>query len=199
MASKKPQIDPEVILKASKNKKEPTPQRKGEDGTVYTANSPIEEINYLHQEITSLIHNAVMKGIRIGEVLSAIKEELKHGEFTDFVESNCNFKPRMARNYMRLYQYRDTIKSSLENHEAMGLKEALALANENQNGKEEPKTATGCRFESEYESFLAETKAINQQIRSLQKKPEPDKKEINQLKEDLKQLIDLLNAISREL
>ena len=69
------------------------------------------EIIKLHNEILGLGRTCLEKAVRIGRLLIEQKAALKHGEFTDWIESNLPFTDRTARNYMRLYENRDLLKT----------------------------------------------------------------------------------------
>lgn len=73
--------------------------------------SLIAEINKLHGDILKSFGTALEKAIRIGELLTKQKEDLKHGEFTAWVNNNLPFTDRTARNYMRVYGERDRLKT----------------------------------------------------------------------------------------
>lgn len=63
-----------------------------------------EKINTLHNEIAGLLHEGIEKAIEIGELLTAKKKELQHGEFGTWIKDNLIFTDRTARNYMRLFE-----------------------------------------------------------------------------------------------
>lgn len=71
----------------------------------------INEIACLHNEIIGYFKKSVEKAIRIGQLLTEQKECLKHGEFTKWIKNNLPFTDRTARNYMRLYNNRDKLKT----------------------------------------------------------------------------------------
>lgn len=73
--------------------------------------SRIKEITDLHNEIGGYIKVTLDKAIRIGELLSQQKEELKHGEFTSWIEDNLPFTDRTARNYMNIFRNRERLKT----------------------------------------------------------------------------------------
>jgi hypothetical protein len=60
-----------------------------------------QNINDAHRCARESAENAVEWAIKCGRLLAAKKDELKHGEFTAWVESNCDFSVRSARDYMR--------------------------------------------------------------------------------------------------
>ena len=82
-----------------------------------------EEITRLHEEIIGSLRTSLTKGIQIGELLTEQKESLKHGEFTSWIKENLPFTDRTARNYMRLHQRRDELKTET----VSGLKDAYTL------------------------------------------------------------------------
>jgi len=73
--------------------------------------SRIQEIARLHAEIVGHLRMSLDKAIRIGQLLTEQKKSLKHGEFTPWLKANIPFTDRTARNYMRLHQERDRIKT----------------------------------------------------------------------------------------
>lgn len=73
--------------------------------------SRVQEITALHNEIGSYLKMSLEKAIRIGELLVEQKDNMGHGGFTSWVESNLPFTDRTARNYMRLFRQRDELKT----------------------------------------------------------------------------------------
>jgi len=71
------------------------------------------EIIRLHEEIEVDKNKIIEKVIRLGELLTTLKEELPHGSFTNWIKENCQFTERTARNYMRAYQRRDELKTEM--------------------------------------------------------------------------------------
>jgi len=70
-----------------------------------------EKINELHQGLAKTMRLGIEAAVQIGELLTAKKAELKHGEFTPWVDTYLMFSNRTARNYMRLYANRDFVLS----------------------------------------------------------------------------------------
>ena len=62
------------------------------------------EIIQLHNEIIGHLKSSLEKAIRIGEILTDQKQDLKHGAFIPWVRSNPPFSDRTARNYMNVYR-----------------------------------------------------------------------------------------------
>jgi hypothetical protein len=82
------------------------------------ATDPIDEILRLHQKVNGRVQEAVGQAfqksigdvIRIGELLTARKEALPHGEFGPWCEENLPFSQKSVSNYMRVYAQRDDPK-----------------------------------------------------------------------------------------
>jgi hypothetical protein len=79
-----------------------------EDGV---ALSRTTEITALHEEIAGHLRTSLEKAIRIGQLLCEQKSSLKHGEFGEWIKVSLPFTDRTARNYMRLYECRDQLKT----------------------------------------------------------------------------------------
>lgn len=74
---------------------------------------PIEktqQIKDLHVQIIQKLQDSLDMGIRLGGLLTEVKEDLKHGEFGGWIKTNMPFTDRTARNYMKLYQNREKLK-----------------------------------------------------------------------------------------
>lgn len=82
-----------------------------------------DEINGLHSEIVGLAQKALDNAIRIGELLTAKKAELAHGEFLPWLKANVNFGPDAAERYRIVYARRD----ELPRKECKTLTQALKL------------------------------------------------------------------------
>ena len=72
----------------------------------------IAEINKLHQEVQELATGALDRAIRIGELLSRAKSHVPHGQWLPWLTHNVAFSERTARNYMRVFENRETLKSA---------------------------------------------------------------------------------------
>jgi hypothetical protein len=72
----------------------------------------IAEINKLHQDLQELATGALDRAIRLGELLSAAKSRLPHGQWLPWLASNVAFSERTARNYMRIFENRAALKSA---------------------------------------------------------------------------------------
>lgn len=72
----------------------------------------IEELFSQISEVSNQFSNIVLERlIRIGEILAVKKAELPHGEFIPWVTGNCPFSDRQARNYIEIFQKRESLKS----------------------------------------------------------------------------------------
>jgi len=99
----------------------------------------VEEIKKLHKEIESTMKMTVEKAIRIGELLAEQKSEMAHGEFLPWLEENIEFSERTARNYMRLYRYREKITDVSDFGEAYRRVELLDYKENGNPSKEDRK------------------------------------------------------------
>ena len=97
-------------------------------------NFRIDEISKLHGEIYGAFKTSLEKAIRIGELLTEQKQNLRHGEFTSWVENNLPFSDRTAQIYMRLYSERDRLKTEMVS--VLNLKSAYRLLIEHKGPKE---------------------------------------------------------------
>lgn len=70
----------------------------------------IQEIKQLHSEIAGYTKITLDKAIRIGELLTAQKAELKHGKFMSWIKDNLPFSDRTARDYMKIFVNREKLK-----------------------------------------------------------------------------------------
>jgi len=71
----------------------------------------ISEIVTLHNEVAGFLRMSVEKAIWIGELLTAQKDSLQHGEFSPWIKANLPFTDRTAQRYMELYQHRGLLKT----------------------------------------------------------------------------------------
>jgi hypothetical protein len=65
------------------------------------------EINREHEQVQECFKSGFNHALRVGELLCEVKSELPHGEFTKWIEANCNFGVRMAQRYMEIYSNKD--------------------------------------------------------------------------------------------
>jgi len=61
-----------------------------------------DEINAAWKTGREHARATILEVIKIGEILTVVKNNLSHGEFRLWIIRNCPFKPRSAQNYMRL-------------------------------------------------------------------------------------------------
>lgn len=71
----------------------------------------VQEINRLHSELCGMARTSLEKAIRIGELLTEQKAQLKHGEWLPWVRENIEFSQQTASNYVRLFQNREKLPS----------------------------------------------------------------------------------------
>jgi len=65
----------------------------------------------LHKIVLASLKLSLTNAFKIGELLIIQKKQLKHGQFGKWIDSNLPFTDRTARNYIKLYQHRDRLKT----------------------------------------------------------------------------------------
>ena len=78
--------------------------------------SRISEIAQLHSEIVGYIKITLENAIRIGELLTEQKAELKHGEWIPWIEGSLPFDKRTAQRYMKCYLEKEELKNDNVSH-----------------------------------------------------------------------------------
>lgn len=93
-----------------------------------------ERIELLHKMILTMKLKSFDFAVSIGEELTKQKEELPHGTFIKWIESNLPFMSRMtANNYIRVFENREMLRAEL------GERLELNLAYKWLNRKKKPK------------------------------------------------------------
>jgi len=64
-----------------------------------------KEVERLHNGIEEKLKTSVSDAVRIGEILTTIKEKIGHGQYEKWVKENVNFNTVTAWRYMKLYSY----------------------------------------------------------------------------------------------
>lgn len=70
----------------------------------------LSEIHTLHSENINVVRPTFDRAIRIGELLTQIKSELKHAEWLPCLEANVKFSQRTADSYMWIFNEREQLK-----------------------------------------------------------------------------------------
>ncbi len=78
--------------------------------TTQIAINRIQEIRERHAKIGAYLRNTLEEAIRIGELLTAQKADLKHGEWLKWLKGNVPFSQKTAFRYMQLYHRKDELK-----------------------------------------------------------------------------------------
>lgn len=97
--------------------------------------SLVAEVNRLHAELCGLARTSLQTAIRIGELLTEQKAQLKHGEWLPWVKDNCQFKLTSAAKYIALFREREKFSAA----ENLGVDEAYRLLSQ---PAEEPECET---------------------------------------------------------
>jgi len=69
------------------------------------------EIRKLHTELLGHVRITIKQAIRIGELLTAVKEGLEHGRWLPWLKANVEFHERTARRYIRVFENREQLKT----------------------------------------------------------------------------------------
>jgi len=85
------------------------------------------KINAEHEAAFGSAREALEHARRAGELLLEAKAALKHGEWLPWIESNCKFGERTARNYMQLATGWERLQEKSATVADLGLREALQL------------------------------------------------------------------------
>lgn len=145
---------------------------------------PKDEIVRLHNEVMMQTRDVIRKGIRVGELLFTIKDDLEHGMFTQYAQENFPFTLRMAQNYMKLFKNRDHILANLQNLESV--RDALQLDKEGKTN--EPKHRKEDKKDIEKKLFLSDAKKVGSLSR-LAGKRALEEEEIGLLRDKLKAML----------
>jgi len=89
--------------------------------------------NRLHREIQSLEVDAKNKAAQIGEMLIAKKASLKHGEWKQWIEDNCEFNERTAQVYIQVAKVK--AQRAADFNQCTSIREVLELAKKPKEGK----------------------------------------------------------------
>jgi hypothetical protein len=69
----------------------------------------IPAIKEEHQAVVDSLGTGFEHALKVGEHLAQARKLVGHGGWADWVEKNCNFSYRTARNYIRLHVHRDKL------------------------------------------------------------------------------------------
>jgi hypothetical protein len=83
-----------------------------------------QEIKRLHEGIEAKMRTSVQDAIRIGEILSGVKDKKEHGEFLPWIKT-LPFSERTAYRYIGLFDYQDKIARMADLQEAYKQVETL--------------------------------------------------------------------------
>ncbi|TGK12817.1 DUF3102 domain-containing protein [Leptospira stimsonii] len=165
-----------------------------DDALIVQTDKVAESLNQLHQSILTSGKNMIKFAIEAGELLVKKKGELKHGEFTPWIEENLSFKVRTAQRYVKIYEMRETVNASALTHleDAYKLVAGNFPAEKELNPIEKPtlnfkevytKFKSGNRLPAKEKTFLKEYLMIEKE-KVLAKA----NKRISQIEEDLNSL-----------
>ena len=81
-------------------------------GTAVQIENIGHKINDLHSKIRNDIKNAILKAIKVGELLIGVKNKIDHGEFGAWILAECEFSESTAKRYMGLFKFQNVIKGA---------------------------------------------------------------------------------------
>ena len=89
----------------------------------------VEEINREYALCIGSMKNSLEHAIVVGELLSQQKEKTQWGEWETWVKMNCNFTPRAAYSYIKVFSNRNSLSDSTS---IMGAIRTIAAADPKQ-------------------------------------------------------------------
>jgi DNA modification methylase len=92
------------------------------------------QINERHEKIVGCTRDVITLSIEVGGMLTKIKDKIGWGQWEDWVKKHLSFTSRTARNYMKLWNGRDKVKSEMTSENGLTLTQALRLLTEPDNG-----------------------------------------------------------------
>ena len=107
----------------------------------------VSRITLLHQSIVDYARLSLDNAITIGEILSGIKDTLKHGEWLPWIEQYAPFAERTARNYIKVFVNRVALKSA--SVADLGAAYSFLLSNGSENGRDQPQQLHEPNFHSQ--------------------------------------------------
>jgi hypothetical protein len=69
------------------------------------------EINRLHGVIEQKLRSSVEDAIRVGQILTQVKDRLPHGDFLPWLQATCDFSSDTSERYRKLYAHHSKIRS----------------------------------------------------------------------------------------
>jgi hypothetical protein len=136
------------------------------------------DVNRIHEKLHASLRTSLTEAVEAGKILTAVKAELSHGQFTAWVEKNIKCSRQTTASYMRLYENR----AMLTGKKDLSIRNAHRLLPGNSpKAKSNVKRVT---FEKEAEAGLeAETRTGSPDIGTAPPEPgkprlDPDKHEI---------------------
>jgi DUF3102 family protein len=73
----------------------------------------IRQIAVEHEACVAAAVDAMARYLNVGRLLTEAKTQVRHGEWVEWVETNCKFGLRQAQKYMRAYENREAIESEM--------------------------------------------------------------------------------------
>jgi hypothetical protein len=96
-------------------------------GTVPSLETLAAEIKREHAAVTEFTKKGIERAIRAGELLTAAKKQLKHGEWLPWLAEHVQIPSRTAQHYMRLARHKTGLASQIRNLAHLTVEAAVAL------------------------------------------------------------------------
>jgi hypothetical protein len=84
-----------------------------------------QRINVEHAACMAAAQDAISRAIEVGRLLVEAKGQVKHGEWTPWIEKHCPFGDREAQHYMKVYKGRHQIRNGVS--DLTSLRGAIAI------------------------------------------------------------------------
>ena len=135
-----------------------------------------KQIVDLHLGIEASLRRSVQDAIRLGELLTAQKEALSHGEFLPWIERELPFSQPTASRYMMLFAYKNKVFSLNSLTEAY---QVAQIEDQRQHPKPRPQVAPEVR--ERQEAFKAHVEKLDSEARKTQAEAATEKIDVDDL------------------
>ena len=140
---------------------------------VLNENHSIKKINNLYREVSENLQDSLQKLFEIGKILNEEKQNLPHGKFTEWVETNLPFGIRQAQKYMRLNELNS--QGLIEENSKANSSSLLSINEILKSVSEKPQK------ETKKESKSNRIEKLEKEIKSLKSKLKEKQNELKEL------------------
>jgi hypothetical protein len=136
------------------------------------------DVNRIHEKLHASLRTSLTEAVEAGKILTAVKSQLSHGQFTAWVEKNIKCGRSTAASYMRLYANRAMLTG----------KKDLSIRNAHRllpgDGQKAKPNVQRCTFEKEAEAGL-KAESEPEAKGEPQAEPEPSKPQLDPDKHEI--------------